>query len=227
MPFVQARGQRSRPAHANSSSHGITSRSKALSKRSTRRGSPPWRISLVIDSVRLTADITECSSAALTFSHPCSRLTSAITAELSSAYCGCSVFNFTPGLVTALGDQFVRPHFGWRSEAAEVFLGFVQSSHPGFEHDPPAAAFRYTHRCARWQAEFFTKRSRYQHPSRAIHFALVAGSRFTGHIPISSPSDRLAQSAISLWRRRAEGSPVTCPGRVSLCLHTTQFMLFP
>src|SRR5471032_599453 len=130
MPLVQARGQRSRPAHANSSSHGITSRSKALRKRSTRRGSPPWRISLVIDSVRLTADITECSSAALTFSHPCSRLTSAITAELSSAYCGCSVFNFTPGLVTALGDQFVRPHFGWRSEAAEVFLRFVQSSHP-------------------------------------------------------------------------------------------------
>src|SRR5207302_11113498 len=66
--------------------HGIASRSRALSKRSTNRGSPPWRINLVIDSVRLTADITECSRAALTVSHPCSRRTSAITAELSSTY---------------------------------------------------------------------------------------------------------------------------------------------
>src|SRR5450432_4251854 len=182
MPFVQARGQRSRPAHANSSSHGITSRSKALSKRSTRRGSPPWRISLVIDSVRLTADITECSSAALTFSHPCSRLTSAITAELSSTYCGCSVFNFTPRLLATLGDQFVGPHFGWGSEAAEVFLGFAHGSHPGFEHDPPVAAYRDTDRRARLHAEFFAQRSGYQHPSRAIHFALVPGSRHVCHI---------------------------------------------
>src|ERR1035441_3911384 len=111
MPFVQARGQRSRLAHANSSSHGITSRPRALSKRSTRRDSPPWRISLVIDSVRLTADITELSRAALTFSHPCSRLTSAITAELSSTYRGCSVFNFTPCLFATLAEQFVTAWF--------------------------------------------------------------------------------------------------------------------
>src|ERR1035441_1629091 len=196
MPFVQARGQRSRLAHANSSSHGITSRPRALSKRSTRRDSPPRRISLVIDSVRVIAVITECSRAALTFSHPCSRLTSAITAELSSTYCGCSVFNFTPCLFATLGDQFVRPNFGWRSEAAEVFLRFAHGSHRGFKHDPPGAAFRDADRRARLHAEFLTERSGYQHPSRAIYFALVPGSRFARHIPIRSPSDILPQSAI-------------------------------
>src|ERR1017187_608582 len=196
MPFVQARGQKSRLAHARSSSHGIASIFKALSKRSTRRGSPPWRISLVIDSARLTAEITECSRAALTFSHPCSRLTSAITAELSSAYRGCSVFNFTSCLFATLGNQFVRPHLGWRSEAAEVFLRFEHGSHPGFEHDPPGAAFRDTHRRARLHAELLAQRSGDQHPSRAIYFAGVPGSRFARHVPISLPSDSLPQSAI-------------------------------
>src|SRR5471030_2160570 len=207
MPFLQARWQRSRPANANSSSHGITSRSRALSKRSTRRGSPPWRISLVIDSVRFTADITERSRAAWTFSHPRSRRTRAITAELSSAYRGCSffnfalqfrssisLFNFTLGLLAALGDQLVRPHFGWRSDATEVFLSLAHRRHPGFEHDPAGAAFRDTHRRARLQAEFFAELRGYQHSSRAIYFALEAGGRFTRHIPISFASDRLTQS---------------------------------
>src|SRR5674476_1378410 len=92
-------------------------------------------------------------------------------------------------LFATLGDQFVRPHFGWRSDAAEVFLRFAHGSHPGFEHDAPGAAFRDNHRRAWSHAEFFAERSGYQHSCRAIYFALVLGSCFARHIPISSPSD--------------------------------------
>ncbi len=70
----------------------------------------------------------------------------------------CSVFNFTPRLSATLGGQSVLPGFGGWGGAAEVFLRLAHGSHPGFEHDPPGAAFRGAHGRTRLDAGFFTER---------------------------------------------------------------------
>ncbi len=90
----------------------------------------------------------------------------------------CSVFNFAPRLFATLGGQAVRPGFGGWGGAAEVFLRLAHGSHPGFEHDPPGAAFRAAHRGAGLHAEFCTQRSGYENTDSAIYFAFVAGSGF-------------------------------------------------